>query len=95
MNDAWTLSGTALRSRQRTATEDRELHRKVAAGVDRLAGGRAAALSLIGLEHDDGTLGSADELRAAARAMRARTITRLPEILETFVMAECEIWIFV
>jgi L-lactate dehydrogenase complex protein LldF len=82
----FSLSGTQLRDRQREAVGESELHRKVAAGVDKFATRKANVLSQIGLSehHGDDVDGDANDLRAAARAMRARTISRLPQILERF-----------
>ena len=80
----FTLHGTELRGRQKGALVDVELKRKVAAGVDKFANRKSDVLKLIGLSttHGDAFEGDADDLRAAARAMRHRTIARLPRILE-------------
>ena len=82
----FTLAGTKLRGRQQDALRDSELHRKVATGVDKFVVRKQGALDGIGLStaHGDALAGDADDLRHAARAMRARTIERLPEILERF-----------
>lgn len=82
----FTLHGTELRDRQKGALVDVELKRKVAAGVDKFASRKLDVLKLIGLStsHGDHVNGDANDLRAAARAMRHRTISRLPEILEQF-----------
>ena len=82
----FSLSGTELRIRQRDAISDSELQRKVATGVDKFVDRKRGALNNIGLSerHGDALDGDADGLRAAARSMRARTISRLPQILERF-----------
>jgi L-lactate utilization protein LutC len=86
MSGGFTLHGTELRDRQKVALVDVELKRKVAAGVDKFAVRKNDVLDLIGLStgHGDAVDGDSDQLRAAARAMRHRTIERLPEILEKF-----------
>ena len=80
----FTLSGTTLKDRQHDALVDVELQRKVRNGVDRFASRKAEALAQLGLSFEDGTTAGADGVRDAARAMRARTIARLPQILERF-----------
>ena len=82
----FTLAGTELRIRQKDALRDTELHRKVATGVDKFVERKQGALDGIGLSesHGEALTGDADDLRSAARAMRARTIEKLPEILERF-----------
>ncbi len=82
----FSLHGTELRDRQKDAVGEKELHRKVAAGVDKFATRKSDVLSQIGLSENHGVDvdGDANDLRNAARAMRARTISRLPQILERF-----------
>ena len=72
MSDEWPLWSSTLRARTAAAVGDPVLRRNVANAVDRFAGGRVTALA--GL-HD------ADELRAAARAVRADVIDHWAEIL--------------
>jgi L-lactate dehydrogenase complex protein LldF len=67
------LTGSTLRGRTAVAVADPVLRRNVARAVDRFAGHRTRGLA----EVDD-----ADGLRSAARAIRLRTIERLPELLE-------------
>jgi L-lactate dehydrogenase complex protein LldF len=69
------LAGTTLRQRSAAAVADPRLRAKTAAGVDRFAGHRTVALA---------TLDDPDGLRAAARALRARTLASLPDLLEQF-----------
>ena len=82
----FTLHGTELRDRQKGAIVNVELKRKVAAGVDKFASRKFDVLKLIAMSstHGDELVGDANQLRAAARAMRHRTIERLPQILERF-----------
>ena len=67
------LTGTTLRQRTAVAVADPVLRRNVARAVDRFAGHRVRGLA----ELDD-----ADGLRAAARAIRLRTLEHLPDLLE-------------
>jgi L-lactate dehydrogenase complex protein LldF len=83
MSGEFTLHGTTLRDRQRDALADSELQRKIRTGVDKFTNNRVNAMQALGVEGDDG-LEDPDSVRFAARAMRARTISRLPEILERF-----------
>ena len=80
----FSLHGTELRDRQIRALGNVELKRKVAAGVDKFANRKSDTLTQIGrsAEHGEAMTGTPDDLRLAARAMRHRTIQRLPEILE-------------
>lgn len=82
----FSLSGTNLRGRQSSALVNVELKRKVATGVDKFVDRKAIALSQIGVGSEHGPTVDVDfnDVRMAARAMRARTISRLPEILEQF-----------
>ena len=68
------IEGT-FRTRSAAAVEDRALHGRVTAAVDRFVSHRALAFE--GLE--DG-----DELRRAARAVKADVLARLPDLLEQF-----------
>ena len=84
MSGTHSLDGTKLRDRQRQAIADQALSTKVSRGVDIFATRKAGAMAQVGVRNGDGTVGDADELRRAARAMRARTIERLPQLLEQF-----------
>jgi L-lactate dehydrogenase complex protein LldF len=68
------IEGT-LRSRTKAAVADRELHGRVTAAVDRFVSHRAEAFA--GLE-------GGDDLRRAARAVKADVLARLPDLLEQF-----------
>ena len=67
------LSGTTLRERATRAAGDAKLRGTLARVSDRFAGGREIAAAAIE---------NWEELRTAARAVRARNIRRLPELLE-------------
>jgi L-lactate dehydrogenase complex protein LldF len=67
------LSGTTLRGRMAAAVDDDVLRARVARAVDRFGGGRVRALA---------ELDGPDELRAAARAIRADVLADLPGSLE-------------
>ncbi len=83
MSGEFPLHGTTLRDRQRDALADSELQRKIRSGVDKFTDNRINAVQALGVVGDGG-LEDADSVRFAARAMRARTIARLPAILERF-----------
>jgi len=69
------LGHTTLRQRTTQATANVRLRGSLARAVHRLGAGRESAFE---------TLGNGDELKVAARAIRADLLARLPEILERF-----------
>jgi len=71
--DGWRLAGTTLRQRSATAIGDAQLKRNLAAQTDRLAGMRVRGLAAL-----DGV----DDLRQAARSVKAGLIANLPAVLE-------------
>ena len=67
------LTGTTLRERSVRAIGDANLHRNLANVTNRLAGMRSSGAA---------TLQNFEELREAARSIRAGVIARLPDLLE-------------
>jgi L-lactate dehydrogenase complex protein LldF len=81
----FSLHGTSLKERQSDALANHEMQRKVGTGVDKFVSRKANALAQLGLDFGDGKpQGDADDVRNAARAMRARTIAKLPQLIEQF-----------